>query len=253
MKPRNVLTFFLIPLFWTTLACAQAPEKFVNPPENLNPNASYVPGDYVTPDLAPAIKHYKDLVSEWEYTAKVRAPEETLFKMKSGELRVTVIKNESVPVLAYFKDFSGGLFFRDGVFSGASVLISVNSWDTAVPGRDGRVKSILFQSMNLENATAALELKFITKGPADQKTLQDGALHAVETSGTLRVAGAGVSVSPSINVQWKDNQWVIAQAQPLDVYISDFGLGARVPLLMKECNHKSITNKVSLEWDLALA
>ena len=82
------------------------------------------------------------------------------------------------------------------------------------------------------------------------KSLQDGAEHVVRAEGTLTIGGVTRPVSPLLNVTWKGDHWTVEQKEPLHVLISDYLLEGSLPALMLACNHKSVGNRVSLEWEI---
>ena len=258
VKRLNGLWVFMVSLiFLPTFVFPQgiyaqntdAPEQFLNPPENINPDPNYVPGDYALPDLSGALSFFA--------TARKRLDEmeiqkgDKLFRLKrAGEIRVTVTKNQTIPVLAYFHEFDGYILFRQGVFSETKLIISLNSWDTAVPGRDNRVRALLFESMLPEKAIATLHLTHIGSDLIELDKLKDQSPLTVEVSGVLAIGGIVKPVRPMIEIDWGHGKWKVKQAKPLEILISDFGFGEKALTLMKACNHKSISNKISIEWEL---
>lgn len=228
---------------------ADAPERFVNPPENIDPDPNHIPGDYALPDLTQALSFFgtaRRRLDEMEVKK-----EDKLFRVKkAGEIRVTVTKNQTVPVLAYFREFDGYILFRDGVLSETKLIISLNSWDTAVPGRDNRVRALLFESMLPEKAIAILHLTHIGSGSIELDKLEDQSPLTVEVGGVLVIGGIVKPVQALIEVDWGRGKWKVKQAKPLEILISDFGFGEKAMALMKACNHKSIENKISIEWEL---
>lgn len=240
-------TFVFLPN--THAQTGDAPERFVNPPENMDPDPNYIPGDYALPDLTQAQSFFR--------TSRIRLDEmeikkeDKLFRVKqAGEIRVTVTKNQTVPVLAYFREFDGYILFRNGVFSETKLIIYLNSWDTAVPGRDNRVRAILFESMLAEKAIAALHLTHIGSDLIELDKLKDQSPLTVQVSGVLAIGGVVKPVRPVIEIDWGRGKWKVKNAEPLEVLISDFDLGEKAMTLMKACNHKSIENKVLIEWEL---
>lgn len=254
-KPaRNVLTLLVSIAFFCTASYAatesKTPEHFFNPPENINPDPAYVPGDYVLPDMAQALAQFK---AAQKQLAEIKASKgDRLFRTKKedGEVSVTVIKNEKAPVLAYFRDFDGYILFREEKFSEAKLIISVNSWDSAVPGRDNRVRAIFFESMNSKKALATLHLTRIGDGTMDFEKLKKDGPHKIEAGGVLILGGILRPVRPMLEIQWDGKGWNVKSAEPLHVLISDFKLDGNLLALMKQCNHKSIGNSISIEWNL---
>ena len=226
-----------------------APEHFINPPENINPDPNYVPGDYALPDLTQALSFFA--TARRRLDAMEIQKGDKLFRLKkTGEIRVTVTKNQTIPVLAYFHDFDGYILFRQGVFSETKLIISLNSWDTAVPGRDNRVRALLFESMLPEKAIATLHLTHIGSDLIELDKLQDQSPLTVEVSGVLAIGGIVKPVRAMIEIDWGHGKWKVKQAKPLEILISDFGFGEKALTLMEACNHKSIANKISIEWEL---
>lgn len=225
------------------------PERFVNPPENIDPDPNYIPGDYALPDVTQALSFFRTACRRLDEMEIKK--EDKLFRVKkAGEIRVTVTKNQSVPVLAYFREFDGYILFRNGVFSETKLIISLNSWDTAVPGRDNRVRALLFESMLAEKAVATLHLTHIGSDSIELDKLKDQSPLTVQVSGVLAVGGIVKPVRAVIEIDWGRGKWKVKQAEPLEILISDFDLGEKALALMKACNHKSIENKVLVEWEL---
>ncbi|GEM_PF-2539015 len=255
---RTILKVFLFLLPFAFL-CAVAnaaeeepkiPEHFFNPSENINPDPAYVPGDYPLPDISQALSQFEAGTKRLLTEIKVGKGNKLFRTKKEGEVSITVIKNKTAPVLAYFRDFEGYILFRQDKFSEAKLIISINSWDSAVPGRDNRVRAILFQSMNVDKAMATLHLTHIAGESINFDQLKKKGLYKIETSGVLILGGVVRPVRPTIEIEWVNNAWKVKSAEPLQILISDFKLDGNLPALMKECNHKSVGNNVSIEWEL---
>lgn len=251
---RKIGVLFIFFLLAAFPARAESPDHFINPPENINPDPAYVPGDYVLPDMTEALRSY-ELQSDALLAEDVLKDMGKVFIAEpGGELRMTVMKNETTPVLGYFRDYNGYISFQDDEFAAAQLLISVNSWDTGIPGRDGRIRAIFFEAMDPKNAIAQLVItRIVSGGPVKLKELKNGGKHDIRASGMLTFGGATVSVLPHLTIQWKDKRWQIAQAEPLEIFISALDLESNVAPLMKECNHQSVGNRVSIEWEISFA
>ena len=246
---------FACGFFAGALCAAEAPtppEHFYNPPENLNPDPAYLPGGFPMPDQTAALADYQ--AQKDKLMLQPLQPGDELFGVGEdvSELKMTAIKNETTPVLAYFRRFGGYLLFRGGAFSGAGLLVSLNAFDSGVPGRDGRVMTIFFRSFDPRFSSARIRLDELVEGPAALKELADGKAHEVGAKGTLTLNGVTKPIQPAIRVQWSENQWTVSSVSPLEILLSDFDLDDQAPALMKACNHKAIGNRIALEWNVVL-
>jgi len=95
-----------------------------------------------------------------------------------------------------------------------------------------------------------LHLTHIDVEWADFEKLKENGPHKVEAAGVLIIGYVLKPVRPLMEVEWDGKGWKIKSAEPLQILISDFKLDGNLPALMKECNHKSIGNNVSIEWAL---
>lgn len=248
---RKILISLCLGILGCAAAFAEMPEHYYNPPENLNPDPNYTPGAYVLPDTYAAQSAYQLKLAEMMQTYPA-SDAANLFTIGTGEIAVSVLKNETKPVLGYFKNFLGVLKVGAAGPELMQLMISVNSYDSGVPGRNNRILAIFFESMTPEFATAVIRFDQFDLGGKTFEEIKDGAVHPIEASGTLTLNGAVVNLKAALDVQFQSSTWTVRSNAPVVLAISDFSFGNRIYDLLKECNHQSIGNKVEVKVDLNL-
>ena len=233
-----------------TEASPQAPEHFYNPPENLDPDPNYVPGDLPLQEAFPARAVYQ--LKKAELAGALAAdPDSHAVTLGAGEISFAISKNEGAPVLGYFRDYFGVLKIGEAGPERMDIVIDVNSLDSAVPGRNNRILNIFFESAKPEFGTVAAAFdRFEFAAPfADW---QEGEGREVTASGTITLNNVSRPLTAALNVQRTSTGWSVATAAPLKILISEFDFGNRVYDLMKSCNHKSMGNAVDVNVNLEL-
>ncbi len=251
MKPFRAGTLFFILMVLSLPAFAAAPEHYYNPPENVNPDPAFTPGPYAAPEVHSARTIYENQKQALAAAEDLASPD-ALFTLNAGEVSFTAVKNEKATVLGYFRNFSGMLKLKDGVPASMTMVIDVNSLDTAVPGRNNRVLDLFFQSAKPELGTIFASFDQIELAGKTLKEIGDGLEHAVTASGKIKLNGVEKPLAAALTVQKKGAVWSVQSAQPFEVLISDFGFEERVPALLKACNHKALGNAVKVKVDLYL-
>ena len=223
----------------------EAPEHFYNAPENINSNPDFVPGDYPIPDTHAAKTVYELKKSE---LAKQEFVEDGhhVFAIGAGEIKFSVVKNETANVIGYFRNYAAVGTIGDEGPTRFDLVIDLNSLDSGVPGRDYRIQSLFFQSAKPESAIALISFDRVNLGGLSRVELEDGNTHQILAQGTLVLNGVSQLISASLNVTKKSGTWAVETISPIQLLISNFGLSDRVIELMKACNHKSIGNAVDV-------
>jgi len=235
-----VLMFIVSP----TLSLAQdAPEHFLNSPENINSNPDYTPGDYPLPDINDAKTFYQSQKDELLSAADPTAGN-TAFTLGAGELSFTSIKNETAKVLGYFRNYLGSIKTANNGWESIKLVVDINSLDTAVPGRNNRILDLFFQSMTPELGTAVVT--FGSFDVAEGVDISDGEEHDVVASGSISLNTISRNIQAKLSVQKSDQTWVVETAEPIEVMLSDFDYSDNAYTLMKECNHQWSQNINSL-------
>ena len=251
MKNRKTGLFLLTMILSTLSAFAAAPEHFYNPPENINPDPAYTPGAYATPETQPARTVYLNqkqaLATPEELTSADR-----LFTLNGSEVSFTAIKNEKAKVLGYFREFFGVLKVQKGVPASMTMVIDINSLDTAVPGRNNRLIDLFFESTKPEFGAASVDFDKLDLGGKTLAQLEDGKEHAVEASGKIKLNGVEGPLSAELTVQKTGAVLSVKTTKPVDLLISDFNFAHRIPDLLKACNHKSLGNHIAINVNLYL-
>lgn len=226
----------------------EAPKHFFNEKENLNPDPNYVPGDYPAPDTAAAEKAYEEAKKK----VAEGAGEGALVTQEGGELTFGIAKNEEKRVFGYFRKYHGVVQMSEKGPASVRLAVDVNSLDTAVPGRDNRIKAIFFESMKPDLGTAMLTLDQIDLGGKEWSAIQkEGG--TLSSKGTLMLNGKSAPVSAKLSVKPAEGGGLsLETAEPVLIKISDFAFGKRMYSLMKECNHASMGNVVDLGAKLTL-
>ncbi|MDP3920534.1 MAG: YceI family protein [Candidatus Omnitrophota bacterium] len=231
------------------LASAQVAEHFYNPPENINPDPDYAPGDYALPELYAARVTYQILKAQLTEAAAASAAPVTL---GLGEITFSSAKNESATVLGYFRNYFGALNLGAEGLESMNLVIDVNSLDTGVPGRNNRILAIFFESMKPELGVATVRFDSFDLGGKTLGTWQDGQAGVVKAGGVLTMNAVVREISAELNVTRQGGTWVVESASPLKLMISDYEFGNRPYDLMKECNHKALGNAVEVNVKLYL-
>ena len=252
MRNYLVVVGFVLAMITGVLNISAAePEHFYNPPENLNPDPSYTPGDYALPELHAARVIFQNVKEELTKQESL-LDSNRLFTLNAGEITFTAVKNEKAEVLGYFRNFFGALTLAGGEPVRMDLVIDVNSLDTAVPGRNNRILDIFFQSAKPELGTARIVFDVFELGGLSFAALQDGSEHAISASGKIVLNQSEQPIRAALTVQKTGAVWSVTTAQPLDLSIADFNFGQRVYDLMKACNHKALGNTVKIKTQLYL-
>jgi polyisoprenoid-binding protein YceI len=230
---------------------AAEPEDFYNAPENINTDPNYVPGDYALPEVHGARTVYQAKRNELA-GAHALLETNTLVTLNAGQITFSALKNETAEVLGYFRSFFGVLTLEGGEPSRMDMVIDINSLDTAVPGRNNRILDLFFQSANPELGTAAVYFDKFDLGGKVFSDMQDGTEYVILASGKLTLNQVEKEVRAHLGVTKSGSGWVVKTLEPLDVFIRDFALAERVPVLMKACNHKALGNRVKINVELML-
>lgn len=247
------LVFLGFSILLTSIASAadSAPEFYKNDPKNLNEDPNYSPGDVPLNEIFPAQTVY--YAKKTELIQSVNFSEKNfLTTLDVGEISFSIMKNKTVPVLGYFRNYFGILSVGADKPERMDMIIDVNSLDTGVPGRNNRILNIFFESMKPDFGTA-----FITFNSFDMhdKSLSDMSvmeLSRIEASGTLTLNGETKDISAYLAIKKEGDTWVVETEEPIQIKISDFGFGDRVYELMKSCNHQSMGNTVDVKVKLYL-
>ena len=231
------------------LAMAEVPEHYYNPPENINPDPNYTPGDLPLADIAQSEMIYYAKKTELAAKQDVADPK-YLTTLGRGEITFSSIKNETKPVLGYFRDFWGLAFLGENGPASVEFVIDVNSLDTGVPGRNHRILNLFFESMKPEWGTVVVNFSSFDLGGLGWADFTDGVAHPLTAGGTVTLNGVTRSITAKLNAAVQNNTWVIESAEPLKLLISDFDFGERPLELMRSCNHASLGNAVEIKVKL---
>ncbi|MSR77209.1 MAG: YceI family protein [Candidatus Omnitrophica bacterium] len=248
MKSNFAASAFLMMFLFSSTLRAEAPEHFYNANENLNPDPKYTPGDVPLEDTNKARSFYT--AEQQELAASGDTASEVLYTLGHGEISFSAVKNETANVLGFFRNYFGVVKIKDGIPVGLTMVIDINSLDTAVPGRNNRILNLLFRSMTPELGTARVEFQELDWGGKSFAEAGDGAVHGIKASGTLDLNGVQKPITASLNLQKQKGIWAVETASPISILISDYQFENRVYELMKSCNHKSIGNQVDVKVEL---
>lgn len=228
-------------------AGAQNAEHFYNPPENLNPDPNYVPGDFPLADVSEAKAVYQ--AKKEAMAKKLENKKANLIATQGeGEIAFTSYKNETATVLGYMREYFGvaEVDAADDPLR-MDMVIDLNSLDTAVSGRNNRILNIFFESMKPDFGT--IEINFdrfmtvIVEGG-------EGKPKPVTALGTIKMNGVEREISAELNITRTGDVWLVESREPVVLLIADFDFGDRVYELMKECNHQALGNKVEVNVEL---
>lgn len=247
MKTRMLRTFLMVSaLLIPALSLhAAGPEHFYNDPANLNPDPNYTPGEYPLADVYAAQAAFFAAKAEMIDGEAIAAGTDVTTS-SIGEITFSSIKNETATVLGYFRSYLGVGHFNQDVLEGVDMLIDINSLDTAVPGRNHRILNIFFESMKSQFGHAAVHFDTFDGGAKKVKKLKDGQSLTLAASGSITLNGATRPLSANLMIKKQAGKWMVETVEPIELMISDFAFGDRIYALMKECNHKSIGNRVDV-------
>jgi len=184
-----------------------------------------------------------------ELASGVLSEGDTLTTLGTGELTFTTIKNESATVFGYFRNYFGIAKIRENQIEEVAFIIDVNSLDTAVPGRNNRILDIFFQSFKPELGAATIQFDSFDAQKPLLSAYQEGKAFALRATGLIDLNGTSKKIAANLILQRQGDLWSVKTEHPISLYLSDFNFGNRIYDLMKECNHKSIGNKVEINVD----
>ncbi len=224
------------------------PEHYTNQEWKNDPD--FIPDlQYPAPDSQAAEERYKEMVDSLDPKGNIILD---VLKEEKDEISWTSVKNKTAEVLGYFRAFDAYISFEEGKFKKAELLVSVNSIDSAVPGRDHRIRNLFFKSMQPEMGTGVLVLDKVADGSPYISAIQNGASHKIIAEGLFTLGAVTVPVTAELVVMWdQENEILSVQTlKPISLLVSDLQLDGNFPALMKECNHKSMGNRVKIACKL---
>jgi len=223
------------------------PRHYYNAAENLNPDPAYIPGDFAQADkFAARNAYYQTKATLVEGFTGAEA-----VTLGTGEVTFKIAKNETASVLGYFREYLGVLTLGAAGPERMEMILNINSLETGVPGRNGRILDLFFESMKPELGTADVVFdQFEVPGVWESWAL--GETRSVAASGNLTLDGVTRPVSARLSVIRQGTSWKVESEAPLMLNPSDFEFGNRIYDLMKSCNHKSIGNAVEIKVKLEL-
>lgn len=239
---------------WTTLvgsmvlasvASAEAPEHFMNPKENLNPDPNYVPGDYAAPEAFASRTAYAAAKAELA-NADTAGKGGRLMTLGIGEITFSAAKNQDKSVLGYFRNYFGVAEMAKGGLKKMTMIVDINSLDTAVPGRNNRIIDIFFEAAKPEKGMATIEFtKF--KG-VNAKVMKKGG--TIEAMGEITLNEVKKPISAKLKLAKKGATWMVETAEPIKLLVSEFGYEQAAYALMKSCNHAALGNSTDVKVKL---
>jgi len=248
---QRFFIFFILMTF-SPVAFAEIPEHFYNPPENINPDPDYVPGDYALASTYQAETLYYAKKNEMA-APRIENSADYLSSLGLGEVTFESSKNESASVLGYFREYFAIAKLGDYGPTEVTMVINMNSLDTAVPGRNHRILDIFFQSLKPKLGFAVVKFDRLEYDENEFAEMEEGERYPVKAKGTLTLNGVTKEISAVLNVYGKNYMWGVETAEPITLLLSDFNFGNRIYDLMKECNHQSIGNRVDVKVELYFA
>jgi polyisoprenoid-binding protein YceI len=224
------------------------PEHFYNPPENINPDPNYTPGDFQLPDTNNARGFYQ--TKKEELANVFSADGSNLVTLAVGEVSFSSTKNETASVLGYFRNYFGVVQADpEGHFKQMDLIVDINSLDTAVPGRNNRILALLFESQDPEKGVATLQFDRLEEFPTFRE-VHEGDPYEVKASGRMILRGVTKTLSASLQIEKRGSLWAVETREPIVVFLSDFGFENQVYAMMKSCNHQSLGNAVKVNVKL---
>lgn len=180
------------------------------------------------------------------------APGEIPADLVASKLSLTIIKDKDTkaPVLAT-------LSLRDGAVSlegsKARVSIDLDSFDSGIPVRNERVRGIFFETSGVGWESAEIDVpKLPDAAVASLRAKQPVSNLKLEVD--LKVHGKWTKLPMVVDADYTDKGALrVKSAEPIEVKISDLGLGLNVRRLSALCMHDSIDDVVKIDAVLEFA
>ena len=157
-------------------------------------------------------------------------------------LKVTVIKDAQVPV-------KGTLFVTAGDIDlekkTAHLDVDMTSWDSGLALRDGRVKSVFFETDKAGFSKAQFSVKTFGDAEVSAVKAESG---QVSLNGELNFAGVTVPVTAHLTLAKTDqNKLTLTTSEPVILSIANLNHSTQLKMLGEICGHKNVEDKVSVE------
>lgn len=161
-------------------------------------------------------------------------------------IKVTTIKDASIPVKGSFNLKSGRLTLSPQVSSGLEMVVDMTSWDSGLILRDDRVTRIFFGTDEDKNRTATFRSEPLEESLIAVFRKQREVKTAV-VSGTFQFNGVSLPVTAQLKAGFNEyGRLVVTTPRPFTIRISDLKLNERLKKLMIVCNHQSVADEVSV-------
>lgn len=195
-------------------------------------------------ELETAQKSFGDMAGKIE--AALQADKFTLAP-DTSIIYVTAHKDEKVPVKGSLNFTTGGLDLAASAKLAASLTVDLESYDSGLPLRNGRVRQLFFNSDKPDFAKATLVIDAI--GEEEVKKLRgDQKLEKVPVTGTLTFHGESKSVKAVLDVGYTwGGRLSVKTATPIVFKISEWQLLDNLEAMMAACGHLKVDDVVTLD------
>ncbi len=228
-----------------SVAAAKAPEHYINPKENLNPDPNYAPGDYAAPEAFASRTAYAAAKAELA-NAEMAGKAGRVMTLGIGEITFSAAKNKDKSVLGYFRNYFGVAEMGKGGLKKMTMLVDINSLDTAVPGRNNRIVDIFFEAAKPEKGMATVE--FTKFQGMNAKVMKKGG--TITATGEITLNEVKKPITAKLKLKKNGATWMVETVEPIKLLISEFGYEKAAYALMKSCNHSALGNSTDVKVKL---
>lgn len=172
------------------------------------------------------------------------APGETRVDVAKSKLSLSMIKDRDLksPVTATMGVRDGAVSLDTGK---ARLSIDLDTFDSAIPLRNERVRGIFFETSGVGWDTVELS---IAKIPDDVlATLRDKKRVSATLDADVKLHGKTVKIALPVDASYMGTTLLVKSAQAVEIKVSDFGLTDNLKHLSSICMHDSIDDVVKVD------
>jgi hypothetical protein len=178
-------------------------------------------------------------------------PGELLVDLEESRATVSVVKDRDTlhPVVSTVA-LRDGRIELDGPSPSARLVVDLLSYDSRIPLRNERLKKVFFETQiagydTLELTVPRLPAAVIASLRKDRKVV------GVALEGQVGVHGGTSKLAMTLDAAYeKDGALVVKTSAPIEIKVSDLGLGDNLRRLSALCMHDSIDDVVKVEATL---
>lgn len=161
-----------------------------------------------------------------------------------SHLSFHVIKDDAVTVRG--KMSAKGTFSKTGELK---LTVDLASLDTQLEPRDVNIKNTFFEVAKPQFAKAEVTITLTKETMAEIKKKEP---FVQEVTGSLMLHGTKANFTAKTFISpGKNGGFRAISAQPVEVHIDTWGLGANLAALMKVCGHRNVAKPAQVTYDLS--